>query len=272
MTEQVSAIVLGVVQGLTEFLPVSSTAHLILIPWAFHWNDPLLDSLDFDVALHLGTLFAVIVYFWRDWARLAGSFFRSVRKGRADEPWEKLSWLIIVATIPGGLFGFLLEKKAETTLRSPLIIAGSLIVVGFLFILAEKLLTSRRPIEDTTLKDSLIVGFSQAVALIPGVSRSGATITAGLFAGLDREAAARFSFLLSGPIIAGACALKAKHLIAGVHAGKGGVLAAGIAASAVSGFIAIAFLIKFVKKHPITLFAWYRFALAGVILALYFVK
>lgn len=271
-----AALVLGVVQGLTEFLPVSSTAHLILVPWAFHWNDRLLNSLDFDVALHLGTLIAVLGYFIGDWILLAKSFFSSLPKVYRRQflaPWERLSWLIIVATIPGAVFGVMFESYVESVFRSPLLIASALVIVGIVMLLAERSTVGRgRELERMSMPAALIIGFSQATALVPGVSRSGATITAGLFTGYKREAAARFSFLLSTPIIAGAALMKLGHLIKGFHAGNGPAIAAGVAASAVSGFFAIAFLINYLKRHRLDLFAYYRIALAAVIVVLYLFK
>lgn len=271
-----AALVLGVVQGLTEFLPVSSTAHLVLVPWALKWDSPLLNSLDFDVALHLGTLVAVLGYFIQDWVSLAKGFFTSLPKLRRRQflaPWERLAWLVVVATIPGAVLGAMFEKYVESTWRSPLLIAAALAVVAVVMLLAERSTVGRgREMERMSLPNALIIGFAQATALVPGVSRSGATITAGLWAGYRREAAARFSFLLSTPIIAGACLMKLGHLIKGFQAGNGPVIAAGVAASAVSGFLAIAFLINYLKRHRLDVFAYYRIALAAAILLLYHFK
>ena len=274
MHHLVSAIILGIVQGLGEFLPISSTAHLILFPWALGWNDPLLNSLDFDVALHLGTLIAVILYFWKDWVALISAFFSSIRYRRISTPWERLIWLIIVATIPGAVLGFLFEHQVETVFRNPVLIAWALSVVAVLMMMAEKSASRHRgsDIERMSLGGAIVIGIAQAFALIPGVSRSGATITAGLWSGYRREAAARFSFLMSTPIIAGACLLKFHHLVNGFRGGEAGALSAGIIASAVSGFLAIAFLIDYLKRHTLNVFAWYRFLLAGAILVIYFVK
>jgi undecaprenyl-diphosphatase len=271
-----AALVLGVVQGFTEFLPVSSTAHLVLVPWALKWDSPLLNSLDFDVALHLGTLVAVLGYFIKDWILLARSFFSSLTKLSRRQfltQWERLAWLVVVATIPGAVLGVMFEKYIETTFRSPLLIAGTLVIVAILMLLAERSTVGRgREMERMSLPAAVMIGFAQASALVPGVSRSGATITAGLWAGYRREAAARFSFLLSTPIIAGASLMKLGHLIKGVQAGNGPVIAAGVAASAVSGFLAIAFLINYLKRHKLDLFAYYRIALAAAILVLYHFK
>lgn len=269
-----SAIVLGIVQGLTEFLPVSSTAHLILFPWAFGWDDPLLNSLNFDVSLHLGTLIAVLIYFRKDWITLVSALSSSIRNRRISTPWERLVWLLVAATIPAGVLGLLFEEQVETVLRSPLLIVFTLSFVAVLMMAAEKAASRRTGLEmeKMSLGSAILIGFAQASALIPGVSRSGATITAGLWTGYRREAAARFSFLLSTPVIAGACLLKMDHLINGFRSGEGDVLCVGITASAVSGFLAIAFLIEYLKRHSLNVFAYYRFLLAGAVLVVYFVK
>ena len=271
------AVVLGVVQGLTEFLPVSSTAHLVLVPWALGWESPLLNSLGFDVALHMGTLAAVLVYFREDWARLARAFASSIPKIFGEEkfgPWERLAWLIIAATIPAAVLGLLFEEYVESTLRHPLIIAFMLSFVAVLMMLAERGARKRegRPVEGMTLPHAVVIGLAQASALIPGVSRSGATITAGLWAGYRRDDAARFSFLLSTPIILGACLHRLGSVADSFKAGEGAVIAAGVAASAVSGFLAIAFLVSYLKKRPLDVFAWYRIAFAAAAAAFFFAK
>jgi undecaprenyl-diphosphatase len=183
------AIILGIVQGITEFLPVSSTAHLILFPWFLGWGGEI-DSLTFDIALHAGTLFALLLCFRRDWIDLI------TRKHR-------MFGLIILASVPAGVAGFLLNDFVEHTMRKPLIISLMLVLIGFVMLIAEKAY-KHKDIEKTDIKDAVIIGIAQAVAVIPGVSRSGITISAGLFRGFEREAAARFSFLLSTPVIAGA--------------------------------------------------------------------
>ncbi|MBI5191282.1 MAG: undecaprenyl-diphosphatase UppP [Nitrospirae bacterium] len=269
----ISAAILGLVQGLTEFLPISSTAHLVLFPWAFGWDDPLLSSLTFDVALHMGTLVAVLIYFRNDWLRLISAFFRSVRTRSLAGTDERLVWLILAATLPAGVLGLMFEDYVETTLRSPAVIACTLAGVAVLMMLAERAATGeRRPISGMTLPHALVIGFAQACALIPGVSRSGATITAGLWQGYTRDDAARFSFLLSTPVIAGACVFKLDDVLAGLPAGEGAAFAVGMLCSAVSGYMAIAFLINYLKRHPLNVFAYYRFALAAVILVLMAVK
>lgn len=248
----IEALILGIVQGLTEFLPVSSTAHLILFPWFFNWGGEL-DSLTFDVALHAGTLLSLVICFWKDWIELI------LRK-------QKLFMLIVLASIPAGLAGFLLNDYVEHTLRSPLVIAGSLVVFGFIILLAEKM-SKTRTVDTIDVTDALLIGLAQAIALIPGVSRSGITISAGLFRGLEREASARFSFLLSTPIIAGATLLHARKLLKTGADHNMSLFLIGFMAAAVSGFAALKFLLSFLKKHPLNIFAYYRFGLAVVIIA-----
>ncbi|MBI5632416.1 MAG: undecaprenyl-diphosphatase UppP [Nitrospirae bacterium] len=248
----IEALILGIVQGLTEFLPVSSTAHLILFPWFFNWTGEL-DSLTFDVALHAGTLLALVICFWNDWIELV------LRK-------QKLFMLIILASVPAGIVGILLGDLVEHALRSPLIISVSLIVFGLVMLIAEKM-NKTRAVDSITITDALIIGFAQAVALIPGVSRSGITISAGLFRGLEREAAARFSFLLSTPIIAGATLLHARKLLKASADHNMPLFLLGFIAAAFSGFAAIKFLLHFLKKHPLNVFVYYRFGLAVVIIA-----
>ncbi len=246
------AIILGVVQGFTEFLPVSSTAHLILFPWFFNWTGEV-DTLSFDIALHTGTLIALLACFWRDWIELI------TKK-------QKLFGLIVLASIPAGVAGYLLNNFAERALREPLIISMMLVAVGFLMLIAEKA-NKYKDMEKTGLKDAIIIGVAQAIAIIPGVSRSGITISAGLFRGLKREASARFSFLLSTPIIAGATMLHFKKLITAQENYNLQLFAIGLVTSYITGIVAIKFLLNFLKKHPLNVFVYYRFILAVVIIA-----
>ena len=246
------ALILGVVQGFTEFLPVSSTAHLILFPWFFNWTGEV-DTLSFDIALHTGTLIALLACFWRDWIELI------TKK-------QKLFGLIILASIPAGVAGYLLNNFAERALREPLIISMMLVAVGFLMLIAEKA-NKYKDMEKTGLKDAIIIGIAQAIAIIPGVSRSGITISAGLFRGLKREASARFSFLLSTPIIAGATMLHFKKLITAQENYNLQLFAIGLVTSYITGIVAIKFLLNFLKKHPLNVFVYYRFILAVVIIA-----
>ena len=248
----IEAFILGIVQGLTEFLPVSSTAHLILFPWFFNWTGEL-DSLTFDVALHAGTLLSLVACFWKDWIELI------LRK-------QKLFMLIMLASVPAGIAGILLNDYVEHTLRSPYVIAAALVVFGCVMLAAEKM-NKTRTADSVNLGDALTIGLAQAIALIPGVSRSGITISAGLFRGLEREAAARFSFLLSTPIIAGATLLHARKLLKTGADHNMSLFLIGFIAAAVSGFAAIRFLLSFLKKHPLNVFVYYRFGLAVVIIA-----
>lgn len=258
------SLILGAVQGLGEFLPISSTAHLVLIPYFFSWPDP---GLAFDVALHVGTLIAVVAFFWKDWLEIFSSAFRSYKAAGLGGLKNELFFYLIIATIPGALFGFLLEEKAETVFRSPLLIALALIFMGAVLYWADKYFQGKRKTENVNFIDSIIIGLSQALAVIPGFSRSGVTITAGLFRGLDRVKAARFSFLLSTPIIFGAAVLKLPQLIA---SGLDLAIISGIISSAVFGFLAIKYLLKFLNKYGFAIFFWYRLALGlGIILFYY---
>jgi undecaprenyl-diphosphatase len=243
------ALLLGILQGLTEFLPISSSAHLILLPWFFQWNHPLLDSLPFDVALHAGTLLAVLWYFWRDWLGLIGGFFRILAKRSARDFQERLILYIILATIPAGIVGFLLEKTIESTFRNPALITLPLIFISFLMVYAERKARLSHPMEGVTLKDAMVIGFAQAVALLPGVSRSGITITAGLLQGYRREATL----------------LQVRHLLL---AGPDDwfLIAIGFISSAVVGYLAIAFLMRYLRVHTLNLFAGYRLVLAAMII------
>lgn len=261
----IQALLLGIVQGLTEFLPISSSAHLILLPWFFRWNSPLVDSLTFDVALHAGTLLAILWYFWRDWVGLLQGFFRILTRRRVENFKERVILYIILATIPAAVVGFLLEKTIEGSLRNPALVAFPLAAVSFLMIYAEMRPHPSHPLERLTLKDSLIVGCAQALALLPGVSRSGITITTGLLRGYRREAATRFSFLLSTPAIAGAALLHLGHLPKEM-ASEWPIFAVGFASSGIMGYLAIAFLMRYLREHTLNAFAYYRLALAaGVI-------
>jgi len=266
------AIFLGLVQGAAEFLPVSSSAHLILAPWLFGFPDP---GLAFDVALHSGTLVAVILHFYKDWINI----FRLALKNFKSNPNDKISnfentqyernmfWLLILATIPGVLAGYFLESYAESLFRSPVLVATTLSAVGLILYLVDKYHTHRKNLRQISWRDSLLIGLSQAAAVIPGVSRSGATITAGLAMGLNRQSAARFSFLLSMPIILGATV---KQFPDFWQSGINLPLFLAVAASAISGYLAIKYLLRFIERASYAIFFWYRLALAAVVLAVYF--
>ena len=259
------AIILGLIQGLGEFLPISSSGHLIIAPWLFGFPDP---GLSFDVALHTGTLIAVVLYFRKDWLEII--FNLKLKIKNSDTKYQKnLLLLIAIATIPGACFGYFLEGYAETVFRNPLLIAGTLSVVGLVLFLADKYAQHTRNINDIHIKDAVIIGASQALAIIPGVSRAGSTITAGLFLGLDRVSAARFSFLMSAPIIFGATALKFPDFIS---SGVGFYEIAAIVTAALSGYAAIAWMLKFIEKVSYKIFFWYRLLLATVIFLAWFVS
>lgn len=263
------SITLGIVQGLGEFLPISSTAHLILVPFFTGWEDP---GLAFDVAMHAGTLLAVVIYFWRDWMEIFEIFlgkkiFSNKNKAMScsyESNYSKnILWLLVIGTIPGGLIGFFLEDLVDGILRSPYIIAFALSFFGLILYLVDKYASHKRELDKINIKDVLIVGLAQAAAIIPGVSRSGATITAGLALGLSRVSAARFSFLLSTPIIFGATLNQLPDLISN---GMNSSVILGIIFSAISGYIAIKYLIKFVQNSSYKIFFWYRLALALMII------
>ena len=259
MFSSFQALVLGAVQGLSEFLPVSSSAHLILIPWLLNWEDP---GLAFDVALHLGTLLALLIYYRQTWIKLVGSLMNN------DVASRRLLFLLIVASVPGAIIGLLLEKQAETVFRSPLLIASTMALLGVILWLVDKLSRSQRKVSDFKAADALLIGLSQALAIVPGVSRSGATITMARALGIEREDAANFSFLMATPIIAGAGLLETRKLVAaGLHA----PVVWGFLASAVFGVAAIAGLIRFVRTRTYQPFAWYRVAVALVVFVVAFV-
>lgn len=257
------AVILGLLQGLGEFLPISSSAHLVLAPWIFGWTDP---GLTFDIALHVGTLVAVVVYFWKDWLRLVTKGLSDVRSKDG-----RLFWYLVAATIPGAIAGFLLEEKAETIFRSPLLIAAMLIIVGIFLYWADR--TSKKNIEmnNITFKTSLMIGVSQALAIVPGVSRSGITITAGLLMGLTREGAAKFTFLLSTPIIFGAALVKLPYLMANPSLITSNFLV-GMLVSFVTGIASIGFLLRYVQTKSYLPFACYRFILGAIVIVIVLVR
>ncbi len=251
------AVVLGIVQGLAEFLPISSSAHLVIVPALFHWRDP---GLSFDVALHLGTLLALLVYFFRDWLAIikSGLGFRS-----AAPPNRRLLWLIVAATIPGAIAGALLEKEAEGAFRSLPLIALTLSLGGLLLLFADRWGKNSRQVEDFNLKDALLAGLAQAAAIVPGISRSGATIAAARALGYGRKESARLSFLLATPITAGAAILGLRHL---GRADLDPAFFSGVIAAAVVGFIVIKFLLKLLERTSFLPFVIYRFLISALII------
>lgn len=271
------AIILGIVQGAGEFLPISSSAHLVLVPWLFGFEDP---GLSIDVALHFGTLVAVASYFWKDWIGIFilsfsaedrarffpdGSSTPVIGQSQSSYP-KKILWFLALATVPGVLAGYFLESQAETVFRSPLLIAFTLSFVGLVLYLVDKYHKHRKSMSEIGWRDSFLIGLSQALAIIPGVSRSGATITTGLAMGLNRQSAARFSFLLSTPIIFGAAAVKMPQLFL---SGLDIYLIIGMLSAAVSGYLAIKYLLKFIEKTSYAMFFWYRLGLAMLVILVY---
>jgi len=235
---------------------VSSSAHLILVPWLFGWQDP---GLEFDVALHLGTLLALLAFYWREWLDMGLSLASGQTLPR------RLLFLLIIASVPGAIIGVLLEKQAETIFRSPALIAATLATLGTLLWVADAVGSKERRIEDLTVIDALLIGLSQALAIIPGVSRSGATITTARLLGIERADAANFSFLMATPIIAGAGMLETHKLF---HTGLAAQLGWGFAASAAFGLLAIVGLLRFVRTHTYRPFAIYRIVVAVIVIAI----
>ena len=258
--DPIHAALLGAIQGLTEVLPISSSAHLILVPKFLNWPE---SGLTFDVALHVGTFLALALYFWRDILELTGNFIGACRGG-INTPGRRLPFFILAATVPAALVGKTLEGPIEEMFRqNPSTIAGLLIGFGLLLAFADTTGAKRWRIDKMTLKCAVVIGLAQCLALMPGVSRSGITITAALLLGFHREAAARFSFLISLPIVAGAAILKVGQLLkTGIPAGEAVPLAIGISTSAVFGFLSVALLLKLVQRDSLYPFVWYRL-LAG---------
>lgn len=272
----VQAALIGLLQGLAEFIPVSSSAHLELVPWMAGWGSGgLIGSLAFDVFLHLGTLLALLVYFARDWVRYIGAWLASIRDRRiGDDPDRRLAWLLVVATIPAAIIGFLGEDVINSVFHGDadparLAIAGFLVIGAVGLWLADRLGSHRHPMTQLEVPGALAIGLSQALALLPGISRSGATITTGLALGLNREAAARFSFLLATPITLGAGLYGSRHLLTEAHSGNEWLaIGVGFVVAAVSGMIAIGFLLAWLRRRSVTIFSVYRIGFAAVIVVL----
>lgn len=268
------SLILGVIQGLGEFLPISSSAHLVIAPLVFNFKDP---GLTFNVALHFGTLLAIIFYFWRDWIEiLTGSVRhwvdckdRSEELCRKDKGYHRLFFFLVVATVPGAIGGYFLEEMAETAFRHPLLVGANMTLLGILLLIADKIHSGLKNVEKADFWDSLFIGISQVLALVPGVSRAGITMTAGLLRGFDRVSAARFSFLMAAPITFGACVLEFLDFFSGPITGPD-VL--GIFASALVGFLSIKYLLKYIQSHSFRIFVYYRFAFSIFVFIFYFVR
>jgi undecaprenyl-diphosphatase len=275
-----AAAILGIVQGLTEFLPISSSAHLILLPWLLGWKP---EGIVFDVSLHVGTALAVLAYFWSDWIRMAREVFRGLVEGRPlGTPDRRLAWFLAVGTLPAMIAGFAFEEIVEEKLRSPLITVATLVLFGAALYYAESRSRQNRPLDKFTWTDSVCIGLSQAIALIPGVSRSGVTITAGLLRNCERTSAARFSFLLSTPVIVGAGILECLRMVGDAVpsssssiypmppvAGDWPVLVVGTIFASLTGFLCIRYFLRYLERRSFLPFVIYRFVLAGIILMYY---
>ena len=266
------ALIMGIIQGLTEFLPVSSSGHLLLVPYVFGWDDAFLTSLAYSVMLHLGTLVALLVYFRDDWLRLIPAALAAVRDRSFDgDPDRRLAWLLVAATIPAAVVGFLFSDVFEGGIREPVLVAVTLIVGGLILWLADGIGAESREVEDVTLPVATGIGLAQAVALIPGISRSGISISAGRLAGLGRPAAARFAFLMATPITVGAVVFEGRRLFTG----EAGVqvdalpLVVGMLTSLVAGLAAIHFMLQYLRTRSLRIFVWYRFVLAAIVIAVF---
>jgi undecaprenyl-diphosphatase len=262
--------VLGITQGITEFAPVSSSGHLILVPWLFGWSileHPELNK-TFDVALHIGTLIGAVAYFRHELLRYLGAWVRSIRARSISSTDQRLAWALVVGTIPGAIAGAAFESVITDRLGAPWLIATMLAVFGVVLYAVDRIAPQRRAFESVTVRDGLLLGVAQAVALQPGVSRSGVTITAARGMGIDRPSAARFSFLLAIPIIAGAGLFKGVDLVrTGLPAGMAAPFLWGTVASAVSGFLVIWFLLGYLRRRDFAIFMWYRLAVAALVFA-----
>lgn len=262
------AIILGIVQGLTELLPISSSAHLNLIPWIFNWTSSEEFNVAFeafDVALHVGTLLAIGIFFFKDWINLiVGGFNQVVKKKKTFE--GKMFWYIVIATIPGAIIGFVLDHFMQDILTKPLIIAIALIVMGIILYIVDEKCKSTIDYEHLTFKQTFLIGLSQSLAFIPGVSRSGITMTTARMLGVDRTSAAKYSFMLSAPIVAGAALYKLKDFVFSFN------FFIGVLTSFIVGLIVIKFLLEYLRKGSFKLFAIYRVVLGAIVIALLIIR
>lgn len=269
--DYIFSIIFGFVQGLTEFIPVSSSGHLVILHKLVNFE--FADSLSFDVVLHAGTLLALIIYFYKDIIRYLKAFFNSFKNfDFKNYPDQKIAWFIIAATIPAVIFGYLLEDQIESAFRSPLLVALMLIFVGLLFIIFEKVFQKIKNLDEISFGSSVVIGFFQVLALIPGVSRSGITILGGLSQKIKREEAARFAFLLAIPVTLGAV-IKRSGLIFSyeINSGEWLVLLLGFLTAFISGYLVIKFLLNYLKNHSLNAFAYYRFILAVFIIVYFYI-
>ena len=262
MTEIMQSLILGIVQGLTELLPISSSAHLNLIPWIFNWEVPE----SFDVALHFGTLLAIAIFFCKDWIKLIkGGYNQVVKKEKSVE--GRMFWYIVIATIPGGAIGFLLDHFIGDSLaKMPLLIAIALIIMGIILYIVDKKAPTKTKYEEMTFKQTFLIGLSQALAFIPGVSRSGVTMTTGRIMGVERESAAKYSFMLSAPIVLGATLYKFKDFVFNIP------FVVGVLASFIVGLLVIKFLLQYLQKGSFKIFAVYRVIIGLAIIGLYITR
>jgi undecaprenyl-diphosphatase len=272
MDTVLQALIMGIVQGLTEFLPVSSSGHLVVVPFLFGWHDPFITSLAFSVMLHMGTLVALLVYFQEDWRRLVPAGLAALRdRAFHDLPDRRLAWLLLAATIPAAIVGFLLQDLIETRFREVGLVALTLVIGAAILWLADRWGRRDRTIEQVTFPLALGIGLAQALALVPGISRSGISISAARLAGLDRPDAARFSFLMATPVTLGAGLFEIRKLVAG----EAGVpvevapLVVGMVASLLAGLVAIHFMLRYLRTRSLSIFVWYRVALAAAVLVVW---
>ena len=262
--DSVQSFILGVVQGITEFLPISSTAHLVLVPWFFSWHDA---GLPFNIALHLGSLIAILIYFYQDWKRIITEFIKCTFRGSFKENNDgRLGLFLVIGTIPGIISGFLFESYASGILRNPLSIAAALAIFGLFLYFADRNSSNTKEIKDMDLKDCLYFGVAQAFAIIPGVSRSGVTITGGLLRNFKREDSARFSFLLSAPLITGATVLESRYISNEIFTRPQFII--GVVSSAVTAYFVIRFLLAFLRRQDFKIFVVYRLILALLIVVI----
>ncbi len=271
-TVALQALVMGIVQGLTEFLPISSSGHLIVVPYLFGWTDPFITSLAFSVILHMGTLVALLVYFWRDWLALVPAGFATIRdRSFRGDPNRRLAWLIVAATIPAVVAGPILNDRLEAAVRRAELVAITLVIGAAILWLADRWGAKDRDTERLSFGQSVGIGVAQAIALVPGVSRSGMSISAGLFAGLTREAAARFSFLMAAPIVALAGLYEGFKLVRGEADAAVQLvpLAVGFASSLIFGLLAIHLLLRYLRTHSLTIFVAYRLVVAAIIVIVF---